>query len=150
MFAKNSEVLIADENYVDVAGYPIQFVSRKHSISSYNFSQKTLFFSHINRTEVEVKTAEFKLVKLVARNTKGQRFEVVCDDKTPIGISRGRYIDYIEVGRLKQNSSILIDTEGLLCKIESIEPHYENEDKVFNVGSNKGANKFINGLLFKA
>jgi len=150
MFVKNTEILIAGDNYVDVIGYPIQFVTRKSSIASYNFAQKIMFFSHINRTITEVKTAEFNMVKLIARNTKGRAFEVVCDDKTLIGISRGRYIEYVEVRSLKENSSILIDDEGLLCKIQVIEPYYENVDKVYNTGSNKGSNKFVNGLMFKA
>jgi len=150
MFIKNSEVLIAGDNYIDAIGYPIQFVTRKSSIASYNFAQKIMFFSHINKTIAEVKTAEYNLIRLIARNTKGEGFEVVCDDKTLIGISRGRYIDYVEIRELKENSSILIDAAGLLCKIQVIEPYYDAVDKVYDVASNKGSNKFVNGLMFKA
>lgn len=150
MFIKNSVVNIVDDNYVDVIDYPIQFVNRKHSISSYNYAQKIMFFSHINSVVSEVKTAEFKLVKLIAVNTLGQVFEVVCDDCTEIGTVNRNYITYTKINQLRANSSILVDTTGMPCKIISIEDYTDLEEMVYDVMSNKGRNKFVNGLMFKA
>lgn len=150
MFIKNSVVSIADDNYVDTIDYPIYLVNRKNSIASYNFSQKILFYSHINKVQAEVKDAEFRLVKIMAVNTLGKVFTVVCDDNTEIGVARGAFVSYIPVNTLREKSSILIDSEGFLCKIISIEDYHEVEDKVYNIASNKGHNKFVNGLMFKA
>jgi len=150
MFQKWSKVTIGSENYSDVIDFPINEVSRKNSIASYNFPQKTLFFSHINGVVEEKMTKEFKLVRLTAVNTKGQVFSVVCDDQTEIAISRNTYVMYAKIVELRSSSSILVDVEGLLCKIVSIEDHFEKESELFDVKSNKGNSKFVNGLMFKA
>jgi len=150
MFQEWSRVSLAGDNYSDVIDFPVNKVTRKQSIASYNFPQKILFFSHVNKVVEEKMTKEFKLVRLSAVNTKGQVFSVVCDDQTEIAISRNSYVTYIKVADLRSSSSILIDVEGFLCKISEIVPHLEKEVKLFDVRSNKGSSKFVNGLMFKA
>ncbi len=150
MFQKWSNVTIAADNYTDIINYPINNISRKQSIASYNFTKKILFYSHINKVEEINMSAEFRLIQLIAQNTKGDVFSVVCDELTDIAISRGAYVTYKKIKDLRSSSSILIDSEGFLCKIISIEKHLEKENRVYNIRSNKGNNKFVNGLMFKA
>jgi hypothetical protein len=150
MFQKGSLITIAADNYSDVQKHPINHVTRKQSIASYNYPQKILFFSHINKVVNEKFTAEFKLVRITAVNTKGFVFSVICDDQTEIAISKGIYVSFAKVADLRSSSSILVDEEGFPCKIVSIEPFYGTESEVFDVRSNKGNSKFVNGLMFKA
>ena len=150
MFAKWSKVTIAAENYCDTIDFNIDQISRKQSIASYNFPQKTMFFSHINKIVEEAMTPEFKLIRLIVVNVLGEVYEVVCDDNTEIAVSRGRYTAFVKICDLRSSSSMLLDVKGLLCKIVSIETHYDTEDIVYDVQSNKGNSKFVNGLMFRA
>lgn len=150
MFAKWSTITVADDNYVDTTHYQMNMVTRKDSIASYNFPQKVMFFSHINKVIEEPMTAEFKLVKLTAVNVLGEVFSVVCDDATEIAVSRKKYVSFVKIRDLRSSSCMLIDTDGLLCKIVSIEPYAHSESTVYDVRSNKGNSKFVNGLMFRA
>lgn len=150
MFTKWSTITIAADNYCDVIDFPICEVSRKQSIASYNFPQKTMFFSHINKIEEEPWDVDIKLVRLTAVNSLGSVYTVVCSDTTEIAVSHQRYSTFLKVKDLRSSSSLLIDTDGHLCNIVSIEDHFEKEDVVFDVKSNKGNSKFVCGLMFKA
>lgn len=150
MFVRKSNVTIAAENYSDVIEYPIDQISRKQSIASYNFPQKTMFFSHINKIVEEPMSPEFRLVRMTAMNARGDMYTVVCDDETEVAIARGRFTTFAKIHELRQSSSILIDTFGFMCKIIRIEPHYDSEFQVYDVKSNKGSTKFVNGIMFKA
>lgn len=151
MFQKWSRVSIAGENYSDVVEYPINEITRKFSIASYNFSQKTMFFSHVNRVDKEPFDLKlFKLVRVTAISTTGNVYTVVCDESTEIAIARGSYATFAKVSDLRSSSSILIDDKGFLCKIVEIEDYAEIEEELFDVRSNKGNSKFVNGLMFKA
>lgn len=150
MFPKWSTVIIADDDYSNILDLQIDQIDRKESIASYNYSLKTLFFSHINKVEKEPMTAEFKLLKVDAVNTKGKMFSVVCDDNTEIAVLRGNYTAFVKVSELRSGSNILIDSEGLMCKIINIEKYCDRENVLYNIKSNKGNNKFVNGLMFKA
>ena len=151
MFQKDSKITIADENYSDTVAYPISKITRKHSIASYNFAQKTLFFSHVNKVENEVYDRSlFKLVKITAVSSAGTKYTVICDEATEIAIARGTYNTFAKISDLRSTSSILVDEFGLLCKIIDIEDYEEIEYTLYNVYSNKGNSKFVNGLMFKA
>jgi hypothetical protein len=151
MFPKWSNITIADENYCDVIDFPIDQVTRKQSIASYNFPQKTLFFSHINKLDDEQMDHKvFKLILLTVVNPLGEVYSVACDEATEIAVSRGRYSTFVKVKDLRTSSSLLIDRKGYICKIVSIEDYFDTEDRVYDVKSNKGNSKFVNGLMFKA
>lgn len=150
MFAVRSKVTIAADNYCDVIDYTINQITRKQSIASYNYAQKTMFFSHINKVVEEPMTPEFKLIELMVVNSLGEVYTVVCDDNTEIAVSRGRYTSYTKIKDLRTSSSILLDTKGFLCRIVYIKPYYDHEFHVYDVKSNKGSNKFVNGIMFKA
>lgn len=150
MFPKWSMIAIADENYCDVVDFPIDTVTRKQSIASYNFPQKTMFFSHINKLDsAEMDRKVFKLLTLTAVNPLGEVYQVVCDESTEIAIARGHYNTFSKVKDLRASSSLLIDMKGYLCKIVSIEECFDTET-LYDVKSNKGNSKFVNGLMFKA
>lgn len=150
MFPKWSNITIADENYCDTVEFPIETVTRKQSIASYNFPQKTMFFSHINKTEeAPMDRKIFKLLTLTAVNPLGEVYQVVCDESTEIAVSRGRYNTFAKVKDLRTSSSLLIDVKGYICKIISVEECFDT-DTLYDVKSNKGNSKFVNGLMFKA
>lgn len=150
MFVKWSKITVADENYCDVVDMPISDVNRKLSIASFNFQQRTLFFSHINKIIEEPMDKDIQLMQITAENTSGKRYVVVCSADAKIAIVRGNYTSFVDVMSLRSSSSILVDADGRLCKIVSIEPYYDSEDVVYDIKSNKGNSKFVNGLMFKA
>lgn len=151
MFQKWSRVTVARENYSDTVEFPVNEVTRKFSIASYNFSQKTMFFSHVNKVVEEPFDKKlYKLLRLTAVSTTGNVYTVVCDEATEIAIARGNYATFAKISELRSSSSILIDDQGFLCKIVDIEDYEEIEEALYDVRSNKGNSKFVNGLMFKA
>ncbi len=150
MFAKQSYVTIAADNYCDVIEYPINYITRKHSIASYNYPQKTMFFSHINKVIEEPMTSEFELIELMALNSLSEVYTIVCDVNAEIAVSRGRYTSYVKIKDLRTSSNILVDIKGFLCRIVHIKPYYDHEFRMYDVKSNKGNSKFVNGIMFKA
>jgi hypothetical protein len=150
MFVKWSDLTIAADNYCDTVNLPIADVTRKQSIASYNYPQKTVFFSHINKIVVEPMDVDIRLVTLMAVNSLGEVYRVVCSEDTSIAVLRGRFTTFAKISELRSSSSILIDENGYLCKIISIDPYFDKEDVVIDVKSNKGNSKFVNGLMFRA
>lgn len=149
MFAKDSSVLIADDDYVNSIEFPIQFVSRSQSIQSFNVAKKISFFAHVNATTAEHPLPGGDMIQIEAINTRNERYTVTCEPETKIAVRKNEYLKYIPVSALT-TTSVLVDKLGYPCKILSKGPGFNYNNKLYGVSSNKAPNMCVNGLIFKS